>query len=84
MADLLRDRLRASGWQVVNKTCSRSCCFVDAGGVDADAIVHAVNTSGRARDVPRDCPPGATVIRAAITNYKTTEGDIDAPDRGAG
>jgi 7-keto-8-aminopelargonate synthetase-like enzyme len=53
-------------------------CFVDADGTDPDAIVEAVNTSGRARIFTATVPPGREVIRAAITNYKTTEDDIDA------
>jgi glutamate/tyrosine decarboxylase-like PLP-dependent enzyme len=78
MADLLRDRLRASGWQVVNQTVLPLVCFVDADGADPDVIVEAVNTSGRARIFTATVPPGRKVIRAAITNYKTTEDDIDA------
>jgi aromatic-L-amino-acid/L-tryptophan decarboxylase len=78
MADLLRDRLRTSGWQVVNETVLPLVCFVDAGGVDADAIVHAVNASRRARIFSATIPPRRPVIRAAITNYRTGPHDVEA------
>jgi glutamate/tyrosine decarboxylase-like PLP-dependent enzyme len=78
MADLLRDRLRASGWEVVNETVLPLVCFVDAARADPDAIVEAVNTSGRARIFTATVPPGRQVIRAAITNYRTGREDVDA------
>ena len=55
----------------MNETVLPLVCFVDAEGADPDAIVEAVNTSGRARIFTATVPPGRQVIRAAITNYRT-------------
>jgi glutamate/tyrosine decarboxylase-like PLP-dependent enzyme len=78
MGDLLRDRLGNAGWQVMNETVLPLVCFVDPGGADVNEIVDAVNTSGRARIFSETIPPGQTVIRAAITNYRTAPEDVDA------
>jgi glutamate/tyrosine decarboxylase-like PLP-dependent enzyme len=79
MGELLRARLPEAGWQVVNETPLPLVCFVDADGAAApDAIVEAVNASGRARIFTTTLPPDRRVIRAAITNFATGSEDIDA------
>jgi glutamate/tyrosine decarboxylase-like PLP-dependent enzyme len=77
MAELLRERLRAAGWHVMNDTPLPLVCFVDEAGVDPERIVDAVNASGRARIFGATLPPGRHVIRAAITNFRTGPHDID-------
>jgi glutamate/tyrosine decarboxylase-like PLP-dependent enzyme len=78
MGDLLRERLANERWQIVNETALPLVCFVDPNGLDPDAIVEAVNASGRARIFSTSIPPGRQVIRAAITNYKTGPADVHA------
>jgi glutamate/tyrosine decarboxylase-like PLP-dependent enzyme len=78
MGELLRDRLRGAGWEVVNETVLPLVCFVDAAGADSDTIVDAVNATGRARIFGATLPPERRVIRAAITNYQTGPDDIEA------
>lgn len=78
MGELLRVRLREAGWQVVNDTPLPLVCFVDAAGAAPDAIVEAVNASGRARIFTTTLPSDRRVIRAAITNFATGSEDIDA------
>jgi glutamate/tyrosine decarboxylase-like PLP-dependent enzyme len=78
MGELLRDRLRAADWEVVNDSVLPLVCFVDAAGADPDEIVDAVNTTGRARIFSETLPPGRRVIRAAITNFRTGAQDIEA------
>jgi aromatic-L-amino-acid/L-tryptophan decarboxylase len=77
MGDLLRDRLRASNWEVVNESLLPLVCFIDARDADPDAIVHAVNATGRARIFSETLPPERRVIRAAITNYRTGPEEIE-------
>jgi glutamate/tyrosine decarboxylase-like PLP-dependent enzyme len=78
MGDLLRDRLQGAGWEIVNETVLPLVCFVDAAGADPDAIVDAVNATGRARIFGTTLPPAQRVIRAAITNSRTGPHDIEA------
>jgi hypothetical protein len=77
MGELLRDRLRASDWEVVNESLLPLVCFIDASGADPDAIVDAVNATGRARIFSETLPPERRVIRAAITNYRTGREEIE-------
>jgi len=77
MGELLRDRLQTAGWEVVNDTVLPLVCFVDAGFADPDAIVDAVNASGRARIFAATIPPQRRVIRCAITNYRTGPHDVE-------
>ena len=78
MGDLLRDRLQRAGWQVVNETALPLVCFLDGAMADPDAIVDAVNASGRARIFGATIPPERRVIRAAITNHRTGPDDVAA------
>jgi len=78
MGDLHRERLRETGWQVMNDTPLPLVCFVDTAGADPDAIVDAVNATGRAQIFAATLPPDRRVTRAAITNSRTNPEDIGA------
>jgi aromatic-L-amino-acid/L-tryptophan decarboxylase len=78
MGDLLRDRLQAMRWLIVNETALPLVCFTDEQGADPNAIVDAVNASGRARIFSTTIAPERHVIRAAITNHQTEATDIEA------
>jgi glutamate/tyrosine decarboxylase-like PLP-dependent enzyme len=84
MGRLLRERLETSGWQVVNKTPLPLCCFVDlrhAEGRSA-AYLHAVAMkvvgSGKAWISTTRLANSLPVLRACITNYRTTADDLAA------
>lgn len=74
MGSLLRDSLVAAGWTVVNKTPLPVVCFTRE-GLDLTAFLaalheHQVAWMSEARI------DGASVVRACITSFKTTESDI--------
>jgi glutamate/tyrosine decarboxylase-like PLP-dependent enzyme len=80
MGDLLRARLEASGWVVVNDTPLPVICFtrpeVQRGDVTTDDILATLNERGRvwiSQVTPAGAPP---VLRACITSYRTDESDI--------
>ena len=84
MGALLRAQLEASGWQVVNKTPLPLCCFIDqrhAQGGSADylhAVAMNVVGSGKAWISTTRLAGSTPVLRACITNYRTTADDIEA------
>ena len=78
MGDLLRERLRGAGWRIVNGTRLPLVCFVDPEGADSEAIVDAVNATGRARIFTTMLPRLGPVIRVAITNHQTSPDDVQA------
>lgn len=84
MGGELRRGLRAAGWQVVNETPLPLVCFVDstrAGGASADyldAIAVAVVRSGDAWISTTRLADSRPVIRACITNYRTSPADLAA------
>lgn len=91
MGALLRDELRAHGWRVVNDTPLPVVCFVDArtpadltgvtDGAQAawlEAVAQAVVASGEAWISTTKLDPNTPVLRACITNYRTTEADVRA------
>jgi glutamate/tyrosine decarboxylase-like PLP-dependent enzyme len=84
MGGLLRKQLEASGWQVVNETPLPLCCFIDrrhAEGRSA-AYLHAVAMkvvgSGKAWISTTRLANSVPVLRACITNYRTSGDDIAA------
>jgi glutamate/tyrosine decarboxylase-like PLP-dependent enzyme len=84
MGALLREQLEASGWQVVNQTALPLCCFIDlrhAEGRSA-AYLHAVAMkvvgSGKAWISTTRLANSLPVLRACITNYRTSANDIAA------
>jgi glutamate/tyrosine decarboxylase-like PLP-dependent enzyme len=84
VGERLRERLRQSGWRVVNRTPLPTVCFVDAqdpGGNTRQrltAISDAVVGSGKAWISTTMMGGEVPVMRACITNYATTEDDIAA------
>jgi glutamate/tyrosine decarboxylase-like PLP-dependent enzyme len=82
MGGLLREQLEASGWQVVNKTPLPLCCFIDRRheqGRSAQylhAVAMKVVSSGRAWISTTRLAGSLPVLRACITNYRTSAGDI--------
>jgi hypothetical protein len=84
MGALLREQLEAAGWQVINETPLPLCCFVDprhAEGRSA-AYLHAlamkVVASGKAWISTTRLAGSVPVLRACITNYRTSADDIAA------
>jgi glutamate/tyrosine decarboxylase-like PLP-dependent enzyme len=84
MGDLLRERLSAGEWRVVNRTPLPTVCFVDAqhaGGNDIErlaAISDTVVNSGKAWISTTRIGGEVPVIRACVTNYATSPDDIEA------
>lgn len=84
MGALLREELRAHGWRVVNDTPLPVVCFVDARtphGAEAawlEGLAQAVVASGEAWISTTRLDPNTPVLRACITNYRTTEADVRA------
>src|SRR5215475_3420814 len=85
MGDRLRQRLRDSGWHVVNRTKLPVACFVDRAlweGETAEyleAVCKSVVASGEAwLSVARIGDDGRTVLRACVTSYLTNAADVDA------
>ena len=79
----LRGRLGEAGWGVVNDSPLPTLCFVDARpGADNSAerlaaIAEAVVGSGRAWISTTKLGGEIPVLRACVTNYRTTEEDAD-------
>jgi glutamate/tyrosine decarboxylase-like PLP-dependent enzyme len=76
MADVLRDALSASGWRIVNSTPLPVVCFTRE-GLDVSEFLaflreHQVAWMSEARI------KDASVMRACITSFKTTESDIQS------
>lgn len=81
MGELLRRRLRANNWKVVNKTALPVICFVD-GQMESSRdylqkILDSVLASGKAWISITKLGNGQDVLRACITNYRTDEEDIE-------
>jgi glutamate/tyrosine decarboxylase-like PLP-dependent enzyme len=75
MADLLRDELRAAGWQITNDTPLPLVCFSRA-GADPDAVARAVVAEGRAWLSTVRLPSGAQWLRACMTSHETQAEDV--------
>ena len=74
MGHVLREALRTSGWQIVNTTPFPLVCFT-RDGLDIPGFLTAL----RERQIVWVSDVrigGAHVIRACITNFRTTESDI--------
>lgn len=84
MGERLRQELRKSGWEVVNKTPLPLACFVDGKHPEGrspaylQAIVQDVIASGAAWISTARLANGQTALRACITNYRTGPEDIEA------
>ncbi|MFI0405987.1 pyridoxal phosphate-dependent decarboxylase family protein [Actinomadura sp. 3N508] len=78
LADDLRDRLRATGWTIVNDTPLPVVCFADP--ADAtwdhhDALARRVVGSGRAWISPVKVA-GRAALRACVISHRTTPADV--------
>ena len=80
LGDLLRARLRDSGWRVVNDTPLPVVCFVPDAPADAAELARiagAVERSGEAWISVAQLA-GRPALRACIISHRTTEADVDA------
>jgi glutamate/tyrosine decarboxylase-like PLP-dependent enzyme len=78
MGNLLRTTLVRSGWHIENETPLPVVCFTDPGGADPHQIAMRVVGSGEAWISTTVLSGSKTVLRACITNYRTTPEDISA------
>ena len=84
LGNLLREKLTASKWKVLNKTPLPVVCFVDeenGEGNSADyleKVVRELLSSGKAWISTTRLREGVTVLRACITNYRTEREDVQA------
>ncbi|UCE61189.1 MAG: aminotransferase class V-fold PLP-dependent enzyme [Phycisphaerales bacterium] len=84
MGDLLRSRLGASSWAIVNDTPLPLVCFVDDTGPCGDeeprlkAIADEIVTSGRAWISSTRIGGSKPVLRVCIMNHRTVHDDIEA------
>ncbi len=89
MGDLLRERLRAEGWVVVNDTPLPLVAFVDAGKdgrsqAFLDAVAADVVASGEAWISVARLAELGPALRACITHYKTGPEDLEVLIRALG
>lgn len=79
LGDLLRHRLTETGWRVLNDTPLPVVCFTDSHGDAAhlQTIADRVLKSGRAWISPTTLA-GTPALRACITNFATTEADVNS------
>lgn len=77
MGDRLRQELLASGWEVVNETPLPVVCFVAPDLADQEALARDIVASGEAW-ISTAKLGDRVVLRACITNYRTTEDDVRA------
>lgn len=84
MGDLLRDKLEAHDWRVVNHTPLPTVCFIDAlAGANnslerLSSIARQLVDSGKAWLSTTRIGGSVPVLRATITNYRTQPADLDA------
>jgi glutamate/tyrosine decarboxylase-like PLP-dependent enzyme len=78
MGDLLRTTLAQAGWRIENESPLPVVCFTDPAGADPHQIAMRVVGSGEAWISTTVLAGSKTVLRACITNYRTTPEDISA------
>ncbi len=84
MGETLREKLGAARWEILNRTPLPLVCFVDGEHAEGrspghlDAIVREILSAGKAWISTTRIAGGTPVLRACITNYLTTEADIEA------
>jgi glutamate/tyrosine decarboxylase-like PLP-dependent enzyme len=76
MGDLLRSTLARAGWRIENHSPLPVVCFTDPAGADPHQIAMRVVASGEAWISTTVLAGSKTVLRACITNYRTTPEDI--------
>jgi glutamate/tyrosine decarboxylase-like PLP-dependent enzyme len=77
IGERLREGLAADGWEIVNCTPLPVICFADPRLPDPEPIVQSIVRSGEAW-ISTTKLKGRPVARACITNYRTSEQDVDA------
>ena len=81
MGRLLREKLAAAGWTLVNETPLPLACFthreIAAGRVTARKLAQLVDRGGRAWISPVKLAGRPPCLRACITSWHTTEDDLD-------
>lgn len=84
MGEALRRELAAAGWKIANSTPLPVVCFTDPRAAQADAaahlekIVQEVVGSGEAWISTTRIGGNQSVLRACITNFRTTPADVSA------
>jgi glutamate/tyrosine decarboxylase-like PLP-dependent enzyme len=86
LGDRLRMRLRNAGWQIVNDTPLPVVCFIPPENIVGpppcksvlEALVRDINESGEAWISTVVQHDGKTALRACISNFNTSESDVDA------
>jgi glutamate/tyrosine decarboxylase-like PLP-dependent enzyme len=79
LADALRGKLAAAGWDIVNDTPLPVVCFTDPGTATwehHDALAQKVVQSGRAWISPVNLS-GRAALRACVISHRTTAADIE-------
>jgi glutamate/tyrosine decarboxylase-like PLP-dependent enzyme len=74
MGNVLREALIAAGWQIVNQTPLPVVCFT-RDGLDVSAFLAALKKEQVAW-MSSAIIQGASLVRACITSYKTTEAEV--------
>ncbi|HTX41107.1 MAG TPA: pyridoxal-dependent decarboxylase [Acidobacteriaceae bacterium] len=75
LGNRLRERLAASNWTIVNQTPLPLVCFTRE-GLDVSSFLAGLR-EGQIAWMSEAGVAGASVVRACITSFKTTEEDID-------
>jgi glutamate/tyrosine decarboxylase-like PLP-dependent enzyme len=76
MGDVLRERLAATGWRIVNSTPLPVICFTRDGLAPTELL--AAMRDSQIAWMSEASIAGVPVIRACITSFKTTESDIES------
>jgi aromatic-L-amino-acid decarboxylase len=76
MGDVLRKSLERAGWRIVNNTPLPLVCFT-RDGLDSAAFLAALQERQIAWMSQVQLNGGPPVLRACITNFRTTEADIE-------
>lgn len=76
LGNLLRELLLDSGWKIVNDTPLPLVCFT-RDGLDVPGFLDGLRQRQIAWMSPTEAA-GVPAVRACVTNFKTTEGDIRA------
>jgi glutamate/tyrosine decarboxylase-like PLP-dependent enzyme len=81
MGDLLRERLAAAGWQLVNDSPLAIVCFthpeIEAGRTTTKAVIDRVVGRGNAWISEVRLSGPIVALRACITSHRTSPADID-------
>ncbi|HEX4710606.1 pyridoxal phosphate-dependent decarboxylase family protein [Phenylobacterium sp.] len=76
MGDLLRTKLAAAGWRVINDSPLPVVCYVDPAGADPSGIAQRVVDRGRVWISPTRTQ-GVACLRSCITSFLVEPADLD-------